>query len=664
MFGWLRRSAREPVSRLKDEVIRAALAEARLALRAGDRNRVDSAVAPLLADTVVHPEACHLAALAACSMRDFDRAVPLLEAATAKDPARIESWHTLGEIHLERRDGERAVAAFRGLLAHDPAYRPAHDRLLAALSLAGRHDEALETYQMHRALDWVFDPLANPAAALHAQGLLAEAIDLLRKRLSLDNTNARIWRYLGKTRHAQGHLDTAIACFREAVRADPHDPEARRGLAFALDSAGDVDDALEHYRIVTDLLPADPQRFSDYLSACIYRDWASPDAAREAYGEYERRFGAPVAMPAPARPARAGRRLRIGYVSGDFGEHAITYFFEPMLDHHDRDRFEIVCYDRTPQQDGAGARLQAKADHWVRSHGVDWDSLAQKVREDGIDVLVDLKGHFEDNHLPLFARKPAPVQVNWLGYPDTTGLRAIDAWFTDDFIAADLSGRYASEQPVSLGPFFMTFRPKDGAPEPAKPPVLTRGCVTFGCFNSYPKVSPRMREAIAAILSLVPESRCIFTAVPGGNTRERLWDFFESAGIARDRIEIRGRSSHDAFLRAHDDVDVTLDSFPYNGTTTALHSLWMGVPFVTLAGGTHVSRVGASILSNAGLEDAIAADEADYVARAVALATDSARLVEVRRTLRDRLRRSAIMDEPGFVRRFEAACERLFDAAR
>lgn len=664
MFGWLRRAPKEPVSRLKSDFVRTALADARLALTAGDRARVDSALAPLLADAVVHPEACYLAALAARGAGEYGRAVSLLEAATSKDPALVEAWRALGEICLHLSDSERAVAAFRGLLARSPEDRPAQDGLLLALSAAGRRDEVRELRRMYRALDWIFDPLANPAAALHAQGRLVEAVDLLRKRLSLDSRNARLWRNLGKTRYAQGHVDTAIACFREAVRADPGDPEAQRGLASALVSAGEVEIALGHYRAASDLVPQDSQRYSDYLSVCAYRDWESPNAAWQAHAECERRMGSVASTTAPVRAARVERRLRIGYVSGDFGAVAMTTFLEPMLEHHDRERFEVVCYDRTPFGEHSGVRLQTRADRWVRARSLDWDALAQQVRDDRIDVLVDLTGHGENSPLPLFARRPAPLQVKWLGCPNTSGLRAVDAWFMDDTIMADLSGQYASEQPVSLGPFFTAFRPEDAGSEPAAPPVLERGVVTFGCLSGFPAVSPRMREAIAAILSLVPDSRCVFAAVPAGNAAQRLQGYFEEAGIANDRVRFQEQGSDSACLRSLVEVDVALDSLPCGSATAALHALWMGVPFVTRAGASYMTRVGASILSNVGLVDGIAVDDADYVARAAALAMNSGRLVALRRTLRDRLRESAIMDEAGFVRRFEAACERLFEAPR
>lgn len=654
MFGWLRRRSAPPKSRRAPGEIEAALALARQALDSGRDADALAALAPVLGDSVVHPEGCHLAAIVACRRGDFPEAVRQLEAATAVAPERLESWHTLAEVRLELGQPDAAVAALRALLEADPGYRPAHGRLVMALHAAGQADEALEAYQMHRLLEWRFDPARNPAARLHAQGRLADAVMLLRERLAAA-PGAGLWHLLGLTRQAQAHLDTAIACFREAVHADPAAAAAHRSLAFALDTAGDLEAAMPHYERAVALCPDDPQVASDHLAARLYTGWSDPQMARAALSDYDQRFGA--ARHGARRPAgapAADRRLKVGYVSNDLCSHAIAHFLEPVLECHDRNAFEVICYDRTPQRDAVSLRLEAAADGWRRVDGMDWDRLADQVRADGIDILVDLKGHFDDNHLPLFARRPAPVQVTWLGYPDTTGLSCVDAWLSDQRIIEGAREQQASEQLASLGPFFMCFRPAPGVTPVSALPALARGHVTFGCFNTWSKVSPAMREAMAAILRAVPGSRLLVTAAPGGDTRARFLEFLERQGVAPERVEIRGRGSHEDFMRAHDEVDITLDSFPYNGTTTALHSLWLGVPFVALEGATHVSRVGQGILRNVGLDAWVASSVEDYVRLAVSHASDLAALAVLRDELRQRLAQSVIMDEPGFTRRLEA----------
>lgn len=649
MFGWLKR---RPVPTTVPVGPR--LDAARAALRAGD----DAAAAALLDVLVAEPrpsaEVLHLMGVLACRRRAFPHAVEHLRAATTLDPSRAATWFTLAEALVETGDAEAALTAMRAALAADLQFAAAAERIVPLLGALGRYDDAIETYQLHRLLDWTFDPARNPVALLHAQGRLDEAVAHLEASAAREPRDGASRAYLGVTWQARGRLDDAIHWYREAVACLPDDAFSHRKLAFALDSRGELAEALVHYERGMALEPAESQAWSDWFSAGLYAASPSRDARAKAFDDYDHRFGrAPVANTATSTPDP--RRLRVGYVSGDFCDHVINYFFEPVLERHDRTQVEVWCYDRTRQRDAVSLRLEGKADHWRRVPGMAWDALADLVRTDGIDVLVDLKGHFDDNNLPLFARKPAPVQVTWLGYPDTTGLRSMDAWITDRHVAADLSGQYASERIVPLPNFFMCFRPLPGAPDPGPLPAIANGRITFGCFNTFAKISPAMREAIAKVMLAVPDARCLITALPGGQARTALLDYFESRGVARERFTLRGRGSHETFLAQHREVDIALDSFPYNGTTTTLHALWMGVPVIALAGHTHVSRVGASILANLGLDDWCGATVEDYVAIARRCAGDVAGLATLRGSLRQRLAGSVIMDEPGFVRDLEKA---------
>ena len=661
MLDWFKRAINAaPVDRTGLVRANTALAEGR------------DADAVMLLDAFLrrHPadaDALQLRAIAACRAGDFVLGEALLGRAIAADATRIEPHLTLAEVHLERERFADAVAELRAALALDPNRPAAHQRLLMALGAGGRDDDALEFWQLLRGLDWRIDPAEDPVAVLHAQARLVDAEAALEGRARHAPNDANIHLMLGITRQARGFIDPAIAAFRDAVRADDGLARAHGKLAFALDSRGDVAESIVHYRRAAELDPGSAQTLSDLLAARIYVGPHEAAESARAYGLYEERFGRPLRDPAPSTAVRdPERRLRVAYVSNDLSEHVISYFLEPVLERHDRSGIEVWCYDRTRQRDSTSARLERLADVWRRVPETDFATLAGQVRADAIDVLVDLKGHFDDNSLPLFARKPAPVQLTWLGYPDTTGLSAMDGWITDQHIAADLSDQYATEEIIALDDFFMCFRPKPGAPLPGPVPALARGTITFGCFNAYSKVSPAMRAALAEILKAVPRSRLLMTAVPRGDARTRLLAGFEAAGVDPDRIEIRGRTTHAQFLASHDEVDLALDSFPYNGTTTTLHALWMGVPFVALAGTTHVARVGASILTNVGLDEWIARDVADYVRIAVERAADAAHLTRLRQSLRDRLATSPILDETGFTRRLERAyreCWRRWCAA-
>jgi predicted O-linked N-acetylglucosamine transferase (SPINDLY family) len=649
MLHWLRRKTTPAVDG-------APVDEARRALAAGEDAR---AIALLDAHLGRRPEdgrALHLRAVAACRGGDFALAQAYLSSAADLEPGWPEPSLTLAEVHLHHERFDAAVEALRAALACEPNRPETHQRLLFALGSSGRADEAVEYWQLLRGLDGRIDPATNPAAALHAQGRLAEADDLLESLVRDAPGDANLHVLLGITRQARGLIDAAILAFGDAVRADGEFARAQGKLAFALDSRGDVEASLPHYARAAALAPGSAQAWSDLLAARIYLGPHSVAETAAAYRAYEERFGAPLHNPAPFRlDVAPERKLRVAYVSNDLSEHVVSYFLEPVLEHHDRSRFEVWCYDRTRHRDSTSLRLEARADAWHRVPDMDFESLAARVRADAIDILVDLKGHFDDNSLPLFARKPAPVQLTWLGYPDTTGLHAMDAWITDRHIAADLSGQYASERILPLDGFFMGFRPRPDAPDPGPLPVQSRGAVTFGCFNAYSKVSPAMRVALAQILGRVPDARLLMSAVPRGEARRRLLAEFGNAGIDPARIEIRGRGDHAEFLAWHREIDLALDSFPYNGTTTTLHALWMGVPFVTLAGSTHVARVGASILANVGLEDWIARSGADYVRLAAEKAADPAGLAALRAGLRERVERSPIRDETGFTKRLEAA---------
>lgn len=351
------------------------------------------------------------------------------------------------------------------------------------------------------------------------------------------------------------------------------------------------------------------------------------------------------------------RRLRVGYVSPDFRQHSVAYFIEPVIAEHDRQRFEVYCYSDVARPDPVTERFKALADHW---HDVSADSdetLARRIRGDGIDLLVDLDGHAAGNRLPVFAQKPAPVQMTYLGYPATTGLPEMDYRITDG-VADPLESvdSASSEIRVRLPNGFLCYRPSDAAP-PVAAANKDGGTITFGSFNELPKVSPEVVRSWSRILEQLPGSTLLLKAAALGDpaTRTRVKRRFEAAGVSSGRIELLGRTATlEEHLALYARVDVALDTFPYNGTTTTCEALYMGVPVVTLEGAAHAGRVGASLLSVLQLTELVAASEDDYVDTAVALATDAERRVTFHATLRDRLRSSALCDSRSFVPSLEA----------
>ena len=345
----------------------------------------------------------------------------------------------------------------------------------------------------------------------------------------------------------------------------------------------------------------------------------------------------------------------------------MSHFIGSLIAGHDRQAFEVFCYAEVARPDDWTARIREHADAWRSTVGMDDSAAAKQIREDGIDVLVDLAGHTGQNRLLVFAKRPAPVQVTWLGYPNTTGLTAIDYRLTDEIAdpEGDADALY-TETLVRLPGGFVCYGPASDTPEAAACPVHQCGSVTFGSFNVLSKVTPEVVAVWAEILDRVPKSRLLMKnrSLADEETRARYLQMFDAHGVAAERIELCAWINSSAgHLGAYARVDIGLDPFPYNGTTTTCEALWMGVPVVTLSGDRHSGRVGASILTRVGLADLVAEAEAAYVEKAVALAGDIDRLAALRLELRDRLGRSPLCDAPAFIRYVEAAYREMWRRA-
>jgi predicted O-linked N-acetylglucosamine transferase (SPINDLY family) len=381
---------------------------------------------------------------------------------------------------------------------------------------------------------------------------------------------------------------------------------------------------------------------------------------------WEEQHAAPLRrfiLPHANRPD-ADRRLKVGYVSPNFWRHVICHFLAPLLEGHDHAAFEIYCYASVKRPDQTTARFRKSADVWRDVLGMSDEALSAQVRADGIDILVDLTQHMADSRLLAFARKPAPVQVAWLAYPGTTGLRSIDYRFTDAWLEPDgAPGLESVERPVRLPDSWFCFDPIDEYPQPGELPALRTGQVSFGCLNNFCKVNDAVLQLWARVLQAVPGSRLLLRCPPDSATRDRVWQFFASQGIAAERVELLRRTrTREEFLQLFARIDVALDPFPYNGGTTTCEALWMGIPVLTLPGAVAVSRLGLSILSTVGVAEFVAGSEEAYVQLAARLAGDLPRLAQLRSGLRARMQASVFMDGPRFARNVEHAYRDLWRA--
>ncbi len=502
----------------------------------------------------------------------------------------------------------------------------------------------------------------NQGNQLHEQGLHAQAEALYRQALSLRPRHAQAWSNLGLLLQQQGRLPEAEASYRAAIEAKPDYALAHHNLGNVLQHSGDLVAAVACYRRALALGLDSQHLFDNLLFLLNYHPDLSAEDIYATYAEYERRFGAPHrAAWQPHRNARkTQRRLKVGYVSPDFRNHACSRFLEPLLQGHDGKMVETWAYAELAREDDATARYQSYVDHWVPTQGLDDTALAERIRADGIDILVDLAGHTKGNRLGVFARKPAPVSLSWMGFGTTTGLRAIDYYLTDEASAPAGSEHLFSEAPWRLPDApYAVYRPADGMGEVSALPAATRGHITLGTLSRSIRINHLTLRVWSDILRRLPDAHLVIDSRNFADVQacRDLEARFAERGIAAERLHIGCHSPPWDVLRG---IDIGLDCFPHNSGTTLFETLYMGIPYVTLAGRPSVGRIGSAILQGLGRPEWIAQSEAEYVDKVVALAQDLPQLALLRMMLRPQMQVSALMDEAGFARKVEAAYRDMF----
>lgn len=540
----------------------------------------------------------------------------------------------LGNVLLHTGKARQAAKSFQRALECDAHSPEAQIGLSTVLGEAGRLAETLEYWEQEIAVKGEnAQRLASLALAQQMKGDWPAAEATAQKVLTLQFTNISALVTLASCHSRRGEHGQSIELLERALRENPEMPAIRSNIAF---------DA-------TYL----PGASAEEVFA-LHAAWA--DCFEEARS-YRQRF----TFEQDNNPERP---LRIGYVSGDFGRHPVGFLLQDVVRHHDKQHFSIHCYSTARRDDDITAAIRQHADAWVDALLMTDDELAEKIHEDRIDILVDLSGHTAYNRLPVFVRKPAPVQATWIGYFHSTGLESIDYFITDPTTTPLDAGQLFSETPVWLPHSRFCYAPPAVAPAVAEAPVLERGLVTFGCFNRIDKLVDPVIDAWAEILKEVPTSRLLLKSggLDNEGVCEKLRERFVSRGVDAGRLELRGPSSHFEMLAEYSDIDIALDPFPFNGGMTTLESLWMGVPMVTLAGSGIVARQSASALTNIGLPELIFADRDAYIKGAVALAYDTSRLTTLRRELRARMSNSPICQPDQFSHDLEALYRRMWQA--
>ena len=639
------------------------------ALVRGDLDAAERIFRKLVGKGSRNPHVYNNLGVIAARRQDVAEAIGLFERALDCDPTLKDARQNLAHLraargigHFKRGELAEAEAELRAALELSPGWGQVASDLGAVLAAGGRYPEAIEYYcQAVEKSPELPIGYTNLGTAMVALGKIEEAHKILEKALQIAPDNAIALTNLAGVCETMGQLGRAAALARRALELDPNNALAHNNLGSALLQQGDLEGTLLHYAESSRLAPERPSCLSSFLFTLNNDPRRSPEEIAALHREYDVKYG-PAQRPPRVRPVRdRGRRLRVGYLSPDFRAHSVAYFFDPLLGAHDRGAFEITCYADSATVDGVTRRLRAEAEHWRQVAGLSDEAFAQIVAADGIDVLVDLAGHTASNRLRMFAHRAAPAQFTYLGYPATTGVAAMDYRITDG--VADPTGAEAlhSEALARIDGGFLCYRPAFSTgegPQPGMPPCLESGVVTFGSFNSLIKANDTVLDAWAALLGRVPNSRLLLKARAMSEevVRERLWKKLEERGIGRERVELVPPAPRVGdHLATYGRVDIALDTFPYNGTTTTCEALWMGVPLVTFTGKVHSSRVGCSILSRIGLEELMAPSVEGYLDIAAALAADKDRLVQLRTTMRERMACSPLMDAERLARGLEAA---------
>ncbi len=527
-------------------------------------------------------------------------------------PDNADTHLNFGLIRQAQGELDGALASFCQAIKIRPDLAQAHKGLGEVLFFMGHLDAALVSTK--RALELKPD-YSDAYLALgniqKAQGKLEEASASYRRALELEPDTSQAYNNLGIISAVHGQLGAAIECFRRALQSKPQDAEVYANLLFFLGHDETVD---------ARTLFAEHCRFADRFEAHLRASWPRHTNSRD--------------------PQRC---IQVGLVSADLCNHAVANFIEPVLAHlASYPQLSLHAYYNNIIEDSITQRLRGYVKHWHQIAGLPDAALAEKIRADGIDILLDISGHTAKHRLLTFARKPAPVQASWMGYPGTTGLKAMDYYLSDRFLLPP--GQFDDQftEKIVQMPVSVPFLPFDGAPPVNPLPALSNGYVTFGSFNRPSKLSRAVIALWAQLLRALPDSRMVLGAMPEVGKYNTLIEWFAQEGVSRERLDFHIRSGMVHYLNLHQQVDICLDTFPYNGGTTTLHALWMGVPTLTLAGGTIPGRTGAGVLGHVGLEAFIAHDAADFIQKGLSWAGNLAALSDIRAGLRERFAKSAM----------------------
>lgn len=634
-------------------------------------------------------KALHLAGLLAFESGAIERAVNLLRSSANACPEDASILSDLGGLLNVRGRLVEATACFRQSLALDASDARTHYNLGCTLQGLGLLTEAQASYRQALQLaPATTELLCNLGGCLQMQGKSAAAIACLRQALTLSPRDVNVLNNLGAALQAAGNIAEAKSCFQSAIALDsrsaishvnmgmayqdegqyqqaaacqraalsiePQLAEAHYALGVALHGLRKLEEACDCYRRAIAINPSHIRAHDNLLMTQQFIPAVSAEQLLASHKEFAAQFETPLrrSWPKHANVRSHAKRLKVGYVSGDFRTHAVAHFIKPILRHHDRNQYEVFAYGTCQKQDAVTDEIIAMVDQSQPTFGMTDQQMAGQIQADGIDILVDLSGHTAYNRLLVFAQKPAPIQIAYVGYLSTTGLGAMDYRITDKLAEPDGFDRYYTEKLLRMPDSMWCFEPPTDDLAISPLPALQNGFLTFGSFNSVDKIDIESIKLWSILLRELPSARMLFMAAP--EVRPHFIEQFREHGIATSRIEYFGKLPPGEFRKMIQRVDISLDSFPVNGATTTCESLWQGVPALSLSGERFLSRNGLSILGAAGLPDFSARTQKELIDTALLLADNLPILANIRSGMREHLLAAPLLDQRQFVQNLEA----------
>ncbi|MDB5313440.1 MAG: yrrB 3 [Gemmataceae bacterium] len=670
----------------------ATFAEAVSRHQAGDTDAAERLYRLILDNNPGHAGALSNLGVIVVRTGDTQEALRLYTAAIAANPNQLDAHFNLGNLYRKLNRPKDAAASYQAVLRIDPTHPRAFLNLGLAVSDAGDWQTAIDCFRRAVALDPGLAEGYNLLGdALFRTGRNQDAVAVFQDFVAKCPDEPRGHHNLGLALAAKGDYEGAVPELELALKLRPDYPDAHNSLGVALEALGRADEAQDHYRRATELrsefadawsnlgtslteqgrvpeavdalrkalaLRPDPRTGSNLLLALGYQSGPTPEDLRSEHAAWAARYADPLPrLGPPRRPAGdPNRRLKVGYVSGDFRAHTAAGLIELLLTHHDRNQVHVTCYPNVTRADETTDRLRRLADTWRPVTGLSDGEAAETVRADEIDVLVDLSGHTAGNRLQVFARRPAPVQLTMFGYPCTTGVKAIDYRVSDPF--ADPPGETETlytEAILRLPEVAWAYHPPAAAPSPTALPSQARRTFTFGCLNNPAKLSDACVETWARVLQAVPRSRLVLLAGRSAEAARATTERFTQLGVMADRLELVYRLPAGEYFEAYQPLDLALDPFPYNGGVTTCDALWMGIPVLTVAGRDYRSRQGVSILNNLGLPEFVADSPDKLVELAAIWSEQRAGLADLRGSLREMVESCPLTQGVKYVRNLEAA---------